>query len=152
MTRKFVSFNALFSFLILLLSSIVLYVIPGKTGSGPWSFTGLNRGQWTDLHITSGILMCLFCVWHILLNRKPLIAGLKKLASGAYKASWPLAAALLLNIFLIIGTIYQVAPMHQMLSFYSETKKEFRQKGNKSSFTPQRAAAEEHAKIGQGGE
>ena len=126
MARKFVTFNVLFSFVILFLTSLVLYVIPGAGTVGPWSFWGLNRGQWIDLHLISGLLMLAFCLWHLLINWKSLRAALKKTRSFRLKSAWPLWAALALNLFIVFGTLNQVAPLNQVLITYREFKQEMR--------------------------
>jgi len=126
MTRKFVSLTIFFSFLILFLTSIVLYFIPGLGGSGVWAFLGLGRAQWTDLHLTSGFLFLAFGLWHTIINWRGLSSGLKKLAAANFKAAWPVLAALALNAFIIVGTINHYQPVAQVLSIYQTTKQNFR--------------------------
>ena len=126
MTRKFVSLTIFFSFLVLFLTSIVLYFIPGLGGSGVWAFMGLGRSQWVDLHLTSGFLFLAFGLWHTIINRRGLGSGLKKLAAVNLKTAWPVLAALALNAFIVIGTINHYQPVAQVLSIYQTTKQDFR--------------------------
>ena len=127
MSRKFVSFTVLFSFLILLATSVVLYVIPGGGNPGPWSFWGLPRNQWTDLHIVSGFLFLIFGIWHMILNWRGLAGGFRKIASAGLKAAWPVLGALALNIFIAVGTLGHYQPVEMVLSLYKEFKTELRQ-------------------------
>jgi len=127
MSRKFVALTIFFSFLVLFLSSFVLYVIPGgQTGASGWSFTALHRGQWIDLHITSGFLFLAFGLWHTALNWRGLLAGFKKAARISLKSSWPVWAALALNIFIVAGTLNHIQPIEGILTVYKEAKQQFR--------------------------
>lgn len=127
MSRKFVSLTIFFSFLILFLSSFVLYVIPGgSTGAVGWTFMTLHRGQWVDLHITSGILFLVFGLWHTALNWRGLVSGFKKAASISLKSSWPVLAALALNAFIVAGTLNHIQPVEGVLAIYKDAKHQFR--------------------------
>ena len=62
MIRKFVSLSMLFSFALLLLSSLVLYVEPESriASWADWSFLLLDKDQWSAVHITGGMLFLFF--------------------------------------------------------------------------------------------
>lgn len=140
MIRKFVSLTVFFSFVILFASSFALYFIPGaQTGAAGWSFLALSRHQWTDVHISSGILFLAFGLWHTVLNWKGIVAGFRKAASIHLKSAWPLTAALILNFFILAGTLGHIQPVETVLSYYQQVKKEFRQGG---SFKAGRGASE----------
>lgn len=126
MNRKFVFLTIFFSFLILFLSSFVLYAIPGgAAGADGWSFLALDREQWTDLHITGGLLFLIFGLWHTVLNWRGLWAGLKKAAGISLKPAWPVMAALALNAFIVAGTLNHIQPLEGILTVYKEAKQQF---------------------------
>jgi hypothetical protein len=77
--QRFVSLSAGLSFVVLFLSSGVLYFIPDRkvTGWTEWSFLGLDKQQWDNLHINLGIFFLVMMVWHIYFNWKPLMNYLK---------------------------------------------------------------------------
>ncbi|MDL2259333.1 DUF4405 domain-containing protein [Deltaproteobacteria bacterium OttesenSCG-928-K17] len=127
MTRKFISQTVFFAFIILAASSFVLYLMPGAKGQDAWSFMGLGLGQWKDVHLTSGFLFLAFGLWHITKNWRVLTGGFKKIASAGWQTALPILAALALNIFIVAGTLAHVPPMEQVLSFFQQTKTEFRQ-------------------------
>lgn len=127
MARKFVSMTIFFSFLVLFLSSFILYVIPGGgVGAAAWAFLSLNRMQWVDLHITSGLLFLLFGLWHTALNWKPIASGFRKVATSGLKSAWPVLAALALNLFILAGTLGHFQPVESALAYYKQAKQEFR--------------------------
>jgi hypothetical protein len=77
--QRFVSLSAGLSFIVLFLSSGVLYFIPDRkvTAWTDWSFLGLDKQQWDNLHINLGIFFLVMMIWHIYFNWKPLTNYLK---------------------------------------------------------------------------
>ncbi len=77
--QRFVSLTALLSFIIIFVSSGVLYFIPDRsvTSWSGWNFLGLDKQQWDNLHINLGILFLIMLVWHIYFNWKPIKNYLK---------------------------------------------------------------------------
>ena len=77
--QRFVSLSAMLAFVVLTVSSGVLYFIPdrGVTSWTNWSFLGLDKQQWDNLHINLGILFLVLIVWHIYFNWKPIKQYLK---------------------------------------------------------------------------
>lgn len=127
MLRKFVSQTVFFAFIILAASSFILYFLPGAWTRGGWTLLGLSRGQWMDVHLTSGFLFLVFGLWHAIKNWAVLANGFKKMASSGWEAVLPVLAAMALNIFIVAGTLARVPPMEQVLSHFRHTKVEFRQ-------------------------
>jgi len=78
--QRFVSLSALLSFTVLTLSSGILYFIPNRkvTAWTEWSFLGLDKQQWDNLHINLGILFLVLMFWHIYFNWKPIKNYLKE--------------------------------------------------------------------------
>ena len=77
--QRFVSLSAGLSFVILFLSSGVLYFIPNRsvTGWSGWHFLGLDKQQWDNLHINLGIFFLVMMIWHIYYNWKAIKNYLK---------------------------------------------------------------------------
>lgn len=74
MLRRFVSLTLTFSFLLLALSSVMLYVVPeGRVAYwSNWTALYFSKEQWCAMHITGGLLFLVFSLWHICLNIRPL--------------------------------------------------------------------------------
>ena len=83
MVKRTTSLTLAFSGLVMLVTSIVLYLGPAGHVSHfcPWAFLGLSRHHWGVLHLNSGILFCLAMVVHTCLNWSLLLAYIKKRAS-----------------------------------------------------------------------
>lgn len=133
MVRRFVSMTVFISFLLLVLSTFVLYVIPGgQAGPAAWSFLSLARGQWVDVHIASGFLFIGFGLWHTVLNWRSLASGFRKAAAAGLKSGWPILGALALNFFVLAGALGHWQPVEAGLAFYRQNKQEFRAGGMKA--------------------
>ena len=109
--QRAVSLSLGLTFIIMLLSSGVLYFIPdrGVTAWSAWSFLGLDKQQWDNVHINLGLLFLVFLVWHIYYNWKPIKNYLK------VKKEWVVFtkefnfSVLLVSVFMI-GTIWMILP------------------------------------------
>ena len=77
--RRIVSLLLIFSFILLLITGIVLYIVPaGRIAFwADWRFIGLTKEQWGDIHIISGILGLLVGFIHIIFNWKSIVLYLK---------------------------------------------------------------------------
>jgi hypothetical protein len=109
--QRFISLTAGLSFIIIFISSGVLYFIPdrGVTGWTAWTFLGLDKQQWDNLHINLGILFLIFIVWHIYFNWKPIKAYLK------VKKKWKIFTrefnvALIVTLLFAAGTVSMTLP------------------------------------------
>jgi hypothetical protein len=62
------------------LSSGILYFIPNRkvTAWTEWSFLGLDKQQWDNLHINLGMLFLVLMIWHIYFNWKAIKSYLKE--------------------------------------------------------------------------
>ena len=80
MLRKIVSLTALTSFLLTIVTSVVLYIAPqGRIAYwSDWHLLGLTKTQWGNLHINLGTLFLIALCVHIYYNWKPITAYLSK--------------------------------------------------------------------------
>ena len=109
--QRFVSLTAGLSFVLIFISSGVLYFIPdrGVTGWTAWTFLGLDKQQWDNMHINLGILFLVFIIWHIYFNWKPIKAYLK------VKKQWKVFTkefnvTLVVTVLFAAGTITMTLP------------------------------------------
>ena len=123
MLKKTTSLTLAFSGLILLITSIVLYVgPPGHVGHfSPWRLLGLSKHYWGVLHLNSGILFCLAMIIHVYFNWKPLISYLRKGARNKIPYL-PLVASLVLTAYVCVGACYEASPMGQIMDFARKLK------------------------------
>ncbi len=110
--RKMTSLTALFSSILILITSTVLYISPqGRVAYwADWHLWGLTKTDWGNIHINLGLLFLLALLLHIYYNWAPLISYLKNQARQTVVFTRELTCALLLVIALTVGTYFQIPP------------------------------------------
>ena len=116
--QRFVSLSAGLAFVVMFISSWVLYFVPdrGSTSWSGWCFLGLDKQQWDNLHISLGLLFLVLLVWHIYFNWKPIKNYLKvkkelKIFTKEFNAS-----LLLVSLFMV-GTLTMTLPFSFFVNF-----------------------------------
>ncbi len=124
MLRKITSLTSSLSFIITLITSVVLYVVPqGRVAYwADWHMLGLSKEQWGDIHITVGTLFMVMLLIHIWLNWKVLMAYLKNRARQMVVMTVPMIVSILLTLFVTVGTLFHLPPMQQVLDFGASIK------------------------------
>ena len=119
MTRKTISLLTCFSFLAIILSSVALYVLPGRQGGSldQLLLFGIHKQIWKNIHITGGFLFIITAAWHTVLNLKPLLAHMGKRARPGKRTLAPMLAAAAITTFVYAGTVYGLEPMRSVLYF-----------------------------------
>lgn len=110
--RKFASLTAALSFVLTLVTSIVLYVTPkGRVAYwADWSLLGLTKEQWGELHLTLGTLFLAALALHVWYNWKPLINYLRDKARSLRFFTAPMNAALAVTVGLTALTFAGLPP------------------------------------------
>jgi len=124
MFRKITSLTALLSFLVTLLTSVILYVEPhGRVAYwADWSLLGLTKDQWDATHLTTGTLFIVALLLHIWLNWKPLMAYMKNKARAMVVMTGPMIVSAVITLFVFVGTLLGLPPMQQIMDFGASIK------------------------------
>ncbi len=122
--RKITSLTMLLSFLLLIVTAIVLYVVPeGRVAYwSNWRFMGLSKTLWGDIHINLGVLFLLAGLLHIYYNWPPILAYMKNKARQLKVFTPEFNAALILTVVFIAGTLAHIPPMSTILDFSASFK------------------------------
>jgi hypothetical protein len=122
--RKITSLTMLVSFVLCILTSIILYIAPhGRVAYwSDWRLWGLNKTQWTDLHLNLGMLLLLAGFLHIYYNWKPITAYLKNKAKQIKVFNANFNIALLLAVGFAVGTYFQIPPMSTIINISESIK------------------------------
>lgn len=134
--RRFTSFTITFSFLIMTYTGILLFIAPkGRVANWTnWKLFGLDKTQYTNLHVTFMVLFILISIFHIYLNWKPLISYFKNKSREFSLLTKEFIFALTINIFFIVGTLYYWAPFEQFLDFEEDIKSSWEKKADKAPY------------------
>lgn len=112
------------SFLLLIVTSIVLYVVPeGRVAYwSDWRFMGLTKTLWGDVHINLGVLFLTSGLLHLYYNWKPMVAYMKNKAKQLKIFTADFNVALALTLIFTFGTLLHIPPMSTILDFSASFK------------------------------
>ena len=111
--RKTVSLTSLLSFILLLITSISVYIKPqGKIANwANWEALGLDKGQWEALHTNLGILFIVACLIHTVLNWNCIMAYLKNKAKKGWIFTGDFSIALFITLAITLMTLFELPPI-----------------------------------------
>ena len=116
--RKITSLTALLSFLLLLLTSVILYIVPpGRVAYwAEWRLWGMSKTEWTNWHLNLGVLFLLAILLHTYYNWSTVMAYLKNKARQFRLFTREFNVALLLVLLCTLGTFYAVPPFSSIVA------------------------------------
>jgi len=117
--RKITSLTLLISFLLLILTSLVLFVVPeGRVAYwSDWRWLGLTKTQWGDIHTNSGFLFLFAGLLHLFYNWRPILSYLKNRAKKVQLFAPGMIIALIINLIFVAGTLLELPPFQNILNF-----------------------------------
>ena len=115
--RGFISLLTALSFLIMTVSGIILFITPqGRIAYWlDWTFWGLSKTQWGDMHITTSLLFALAGLWHTWLNWRALVSYFQDRVKKTMALKTELVAAAVITLFCTVGGIYKTPPLGYIL-------------------------------------
>ncbi|MBL0712303.1 MAG: DUF4405 domain-containing protein [Desulfosarcina sp.] len=122
--RRTVSLTAALAFVVMLLTSVVLYIVPqGRVAYwADWRLAGLSKTQWGEIHINTGLLFLVALGLHVYYNWKPLTLYLKDRARRWKVLTPEFNLATVLVAVFIGGTLGGWPPFATILSFQEAIK------------------------------
>ncbi|WP_461209028.1 DUF4405 domain-containing protein [Desulfocurvus sp. DL9XJH121] len=110
--RRVTSLTALSSFLVLTLTSVVLYIAPhGRVAYwSDWRFWGLSKDAWGEVHLNVGVLFLLAAGLHLWLNWGPVTTYLRDRARNFRFFTAECNVALALCALFTVGTLAEAPP------------------------------------------
>lgn len=122
--RKITSLTASLSFVLMVLTSVVLYIVPqGRVAYwADWHLWGLTKTDWGNIHINLGLLFLISLFLHIYYNWKPLISYLKNKAKQVKVFTPEFNLALAITIAAAVGTYVMAPPFSWVMSLNEHFK------------------------------
>lgn len=116
MARKITSLVAFFAFLLSALTSIILYIAPqGRVAYwADWRLFGLDKTQWSNLHVNLGFLFLLALTLHAFYNWRAIAAYLSRAKRLVFVTPASLTA-LAVVLVTTVGTLALVPPFSSVL-------------------------------------
>jgi len=122
--RKITSMTMFVSFVLLLLNSVILYIVPeGRVAYwADWHMGGLTKAEWGDQHVTIGVLFLVAGFLHLYFNWSVITAYMKNKAREVKVFTGSFNAALAITLLVAIGTYFEVPPMSTIVHISAEIK------------------------------
>ena len=139
--RSFVSVLTAVSFIGMVFTGIILFVVPpGRIANWTgWTLLALTKHQWIGLHDWCSIVFVVASAFHLYLNWKPFVSYFKGKITRAFalRAEWALALVVFVIVF--VGTIGDFTPFSTLLAWNESIKH--------SWDSPQQRAPIPHAEL-----
>lgn len=122
--KKITSLTMLLSMLAMVYTGIILFITPpGRVANwANWELLGLTKEQYGQIHSTFMVLFLIATVLHIYYNWTPMISYMKNKTKELIIFTKDMLVAVLLFLAFLFGTIYEVSPFSNFLSFGEEIK------------------------------
>jgi hypothetical protein len=111
--RVFTSLCSVVSFILLVFTGIVLYVEPqGRVAYWvKWDFLSLEKDQWGNIHLFSGLLFLIAGGFHIYYNWKPLVRYLSGKAGSSLQYRREMLFSSIVLLWIVISGIWSLPPL-----------------------------------------
>lgn len=122
--RKIVSLTASLSFVLVVLTSVILFIMPqGRVAYwADWRLWGLSKTAWGNLHIDIGLLFLIALGLHLYYNWKPLAAYLKDRARRFRLFTREFNFALTITAACVLGSYFQAPPFSWVTALNDQFK------------------------------
>jgi len=122
--RKTASLTALVSFVLEMLTSVILYIVPqGRVAYwSDWRLWGLSKTQWGSLHVNLGVLFLIAICLHTFYNWGPIVAYLKNRAAKLRIITTDFTIALILCLAFTLGTYLELPPFSTIIQIGDQIK------------------------------
>jgi hypothetical protein len=123
-SRKITSMTMFVSFLFLVLTSIILYIVPhGRVAYwADWHLWGLTKSEWGNLHINLGFLFLFAGLLHMYYNWAPIKSYMKNRSRELKVFTPSFNVAMLVTLAVAIGTYLEIPPMSTVINFGESIK------------------------------
>ena len=112
------------SFLLLVVSGVVLYISPpGRVANwGNWRLIGLTKHEWTGVHTWFGVVFVFTAVFHLVFNFRPLMNYFRDRLTRKLGWRWEWVAAVGVCAGVFTGVQTRVAPFSTLLDLGERVK------------------------------
>ncbi|NLV24348.1 MAG: DUF4405 domain-containing protein [Deltaproteobacteria bacterium] len=124
MVRKITSLTCLLSFLLTIVTSVVLYIVPaGRVAYwADWRLWGMTKTAWTNLHVNLGVLFLIAILLHTYFNWNSILAYLKNQSKALRLFTPAFNISLFLSFLFILGTLAELPPFATINKFSEKIK------------------------------
>ncbi|MBU1012019.1 MAG: DUF4405 domain-containing protein [Bacteroidetes bacterium] len=116
--RAFISFGLTYSFIIIFLTGIVLYLAPaGRIAQWVnWRFAGFSKDEWQAIHTIFSYLFVILSIFHLFTaNWKTFVSYLKNKTQNGLNKKRELFISTILTIAIFLGILFSVPPFSSVM-------------------------------------
>ena len=134
--KGFVSFLMALGFTVLTVSGLVLYISPrGRVANWTgWSLLGIEKENWAALHVVVALLVVIAAVFHLIYNWRIFWGYIKTRMESGLNKKRELAAALLVTVLVMSGTIFGLQPFKSVTLLGEQIKDTWESKISKAPY------------------
>lgn len=116
--RAFVTFSVVFSFLVIAVSGVVLYISPpGRIANwSQWSIGGLQKSGWQAVHTVFALLFVAAAAFHIYFNWRVILNYLRRKLGEGLNRGRELGVASAAGLAVLVLTIVGVPPFSTVMT------------------------------------
>ncbi|MDI6726944.1 MAG: DUF4405 domain-containing protein [Smithellaceae bacterium] len=116
--RGFTSMLTAFSFAVMGISGILLFIVPqGRIAEWTdWRMLGLTKTDWGNMHITTSLLFLIAGILHTWYNWEALVKYFSHRKEKGFALKKETVLSLVVALFFIVGAIYKVPPLNSVLA------------------------------------
>ncbi len=122
--RAFTSLFLLWSFIILTVSGVVVFIAPpGRIANWVvWRFLGLTKDQWEALHSIFGYLFVIAGVYHLVLNWKAVLHYVRRKLKEGKKIKLEFVTSLIVTLILFVLILIDIPPFSTIMALSENAK------------------------------
>ena len=116
--RKITSLTALTSFVLLMLTSIILYIVPaGRVAYwSDYKLWSLSKDDWGNVHINLGFLLLISILLHVYYNWSPMVSYMKNKSKQLRIFTLDFNVSLIVTLVVFFGTLAGIPPMSSIIN------------------------------------
>ena len=122
--RALISVLTGISFLLLVISGIVLFITPpGRIAHWTgWRFWGMTKDQWGATHIWFGLTFLAAALLHLYLNWRPLLNYFKNRLTKRFAVRTEWLVAVIVCVVVFVGGLLEVPPFSSLIAWDDQIK------------------------------
>jgi len=115
--RGFTTFVVTISFLIVVVSGIVLYLTPtGRMARWTgWTLLGMDKWQWAAVHINTSLLLLILSAVHLYFNWRVFLRYFRTKMEEGIRLKRELALACVIGALFVAGTLWYIPPFGSVI-------------------------------------
>ncbi len=118
--RAFVTFGLFFSFIIMTVSGVILYIAPaGRIAHwSDWTLWGLTKEGWQSMHTNFSLFFLILGIFHLFsINWKTFLGHIRSRITRQLNRKREMLLSTLLSLFIFVGVIYNIPPFKTIMDW-----------------------------------